>query len=134
MCACVRITASSLPAVHASQLRRRSSLRPWNRPASIRTRLPDAVVSRWREPVTVCAAPRNVSEATAGECHIVTWRGVSSPPMISGSLHRLCAELAAWGRTLEEVHGAQAKFEDFPAPLVRERGRGGGAVLRVDLS
>src|SRR4051812_24509064 len=65
MCACVRMTASSGPAVHGCQFRRRSSLRPWKRPASIRMRLPDAVVSRCRDPVTVCAAPRNMSVATA---------------------------------------------------------------------
>src|SRR5207248_11748576 len=70
MWACVRITASSFPAVQGSQFRRRRSLRPWNRPASIRMRLPDEVVRRWREPVTVRAAPRKVSETTAAQCHI----------------------------------------------------------------
>src|SRR5262249_37022507 len=58
-------TASSLPAVQSAQLRSRSSLRPWKRPASIMTRLPELVVSRWRDPVTVCAAPRKVRVVTS---------------------------------------------------------------------
>src|SRR5689334_17477941 len=40
------------------QLRRRNSFRPWNRPQSMRTRW-SPTVSRYFEPVTVRAAPRN---------------------------------------------------------------------------
>ncbi len=43
-----------------SQLRSRSSLSPWNSPQSIRILRPSAS-SRYFEPVTVRAAPRNVS-------------------------------------------------------------------------
>src|SRR4051812_45218930 len=43
------------------QLRWRSSLSPWKRPQSNSTRC-DPVSSRCLEPVTVPAAPRNVSE------------------------------------------------------------------------
>jgi len=51
------ITASSLPPVQGAQFRSRSSFRPWNSPASIKIRFPEAVVSRCRDPVT-SAPPR----------------------------------------------------------------------------
>src|SRR5258708_26121693 len=60
MCACVSTTASSLPEAKGAWLRSRNSRRPWKRRASISTFLPELVVSRCREPVTVCAAPRKV--------------------------------------------------------------------------
>src|SRR5262252_5873171 len=41
-----------------SQLRRRSAFNPWNRPQSTSTR-PRGVETRYFEPVTVPAAPRN---------------------------------------------------------------------------
>src|SRR5918993_1340654 len=44
---------------NSAQLRSRSPFRPWNSPASTRTRVPfDS--TRYFEPVTVRAAPRNV--------------------------------------------------------------------------
>src|SRR5437870_1183338 len=88
MCACVRTTASSLPLVQGARFRSRSSFRPWNSPASIKTRLPDAVVRRWREPVTVWAAPRKVSEATAAQWHIGRHVASRSFPRTRGGRRR----------------------------------------------
>jgi hypothetical protein len=64
-CAWVSTTASIDPggSGKSSQLRRRNSLSPWNSPQSNSTRRP-LCVSRYFDPVTVRAAPRNVSRVT----------------------------------------------------------------------
>src|SRR5437667_1220135 len=117
MWACVRITESSFPAVHGSQFRRRRSLRPWNRPASIRMRLPDAVVRRWRDPVTVWAAPRKVIEATAGECHIRRARAVAAPKELLEfcSVRRVAAEAHKNRRVVKSRSGILSQHEEDDA-------------------
>src|SRR3990170_312678 len=63
MCAWLRITASRCAGSTGGgcQLRRRSAFRPWKRPQSRRRRVPPAS-RRCLDPVTVPAAPRNVTE------------------------------------------------------------------------
>src|SRR5678810_1469225 len=79
MCACVRTTCWMLEASTGSgcQLRRRSSFNPWKRPQSIRTRVPFAS-TRYLDPVTVRAAPRNCRCA---------------PSKSFAKLHRPCARM-----------------------------------------
>src|SRR5512141_606703 len=55
------------------QLRRRSSFSPWNSPQSTRTRR-SFTSSRYFEPVTVRAAPRNVNDGILALASPV-WRG-----------------------------------------------------------
>ena len=67
-CACVNTHQSKdrgLLGQSVAQLRKRNCFKPWNRPQSTRSRLPSAS-TRYLEPVTVPAAPRNVSLGIGG--------------------------------------------------------------------
>src|SRR5205085_878404 len=61
-------------------------------------------------------------------------RGISSRPMIFRRVTVYLLNRPHAARTLEAIDGAEAKLENLPEPLVRERSRRGGAVLRVDFS
>ncbi len=118
----------------SSQFRARSSLRPWKSPQSNNTRAP-ACSSRYLDPVTVRAAPRNVSFATHRRYQASGLRpqapGIARDPQPGGrpALDRRPCSLLSFphGRSFSAPH-RDCSWSRGPDRLAR----GAGAAARAD--
>src|SRR4051794_25010909 len=114
------------------QLRSRSSLSPWNNPASMRT-LALPVSRRYLEPVTVRAAPRNVIEGMEVQYNRRRQAIRSMQPLLDNLRSGqpvIAAELRPPRAELETSASMDAWIDTYHA--VRSLTRGGTFVFLTD--